>query len=179
MNARKSKKTLTMATVSALFAMAAGIATAADTGLTPGDREFINKAAQGNSMEVAAGKLAGQRALDPAVKQFGAQMVSDHTAANEALKTVADSKQMPLTDTLPQEEQDALGKLEGLNGTEFDKAYAKMMVKDHEKDISEFEKQAKKANDPDVKAFAQKTLPTLKHHLMMANRLHDAEKKSP
>jgi putative membrane protein len=179
MNARKSKKTLTVATVSALLAVAAGIATAADTGLTPGDREFITKAAQGGSMEVAAGKLAQQRALDPAVKRFGAQMVSDHTAANEELKTVADSKQMPLTDTLPQDEQDALGKLESLNGTEFDKAYAKMMVEDHKKDISEFEKETKNAKDADVKAFAEKTLPTLKHHLMMANRLNTAEKKSP
>ena len=179
MNARKSKKTLTVATVSALLAVAAGIATAADTGLSPGDREFINKAAQGSSMEVAAGKLAGQRALDPSVKQFGAQMVSDHSAANEKLKAVADSKQMPLTDTLPKEEEDALGKLESLNGSEFDKAYAKMMVEDHKKDVSEFEKQTKKAKDPDVKAFAEETLPTLKHHLMMANRLNAAAKKSP
>jgi putative membrane protein len=179
MSARKSKKTLTLGAVSALLAVAAGSATAADAGLTQDDREFVNKAAQGNAMEVAAGKLAQQRALDPTVKHFGAQMVSDHTAANEALKTVADSKQMPLADTLPQEEQDALGKLEGLNGTEFDEAYAKMMVEDHKKDISEFEKETKKAKDPDVKAYAQKTLPTLKHHLMMANRLNAAEKKSP
>jgi len=52
-------------------------------------------------------------------------------------------------------------------------------VEDHNKDISEFEKEAKKAKDPDVKAFAEQTLPTLKHHLMMANRLNAAEKKSP
>jgi putative membrane protein len=179
MSARKSTKTLTVAMVSALFAVSAGIAAAADTGLTPGDRDFVNKAAQGNSMEVAAGKLAQQRALDPTVKHFGAQMVSDHTAANEALKTVADSKQMPLGDTLPQEEQDALGKLESLNGTEFDKAYAKMMMEDHKKDVSEFEKETRQAKDPDVKAYAQQTLPTRKHHLMMANRLNAAEKKSP
>ena len=180
MSARKSKKTLTVATVSALLAVAAGIAAAADTGLTADDREFINKAAQGGSMEVAAGKLAGQRALSPAVKQFGAQMVSDHTAANEKLKTVADSKQMPLTDTLPQEEQEALGKLEGLNGAEFDKAFAQMMVKAHTSDISDFQKEAKKKDaDADVKAYAEQTLPTLRQHLTMANRLNKAEKKSP
>src|SRR5437762_6326773 len=161
MSAQKAKLTAVM--VSYFVATAAGVASAADAGLTAGDREFINKAAQGNLMEVQAGKLASQRALDPAVKSFGEQMVSDHTAANETLKRLADAKQMPLADTVSAEEHAALGKLEGLNGTEFDKKYSQMMVKDHTTDISEFEKVLKKANDPDVKAYAQQMLPTLRH----------------
>lgn len=177
MCAQKAK--LTAAVVSIFLATASSVAAAADAGLTPGDRDFINKAAQGNLMEVLAGKLATQRALDPAVKTFGEKMVSDHTAANEELKRLADVKQMPLADTVSPEEHAALGKLEGLNGTEFDKAYSKLMVKDHTDDISEFEKAFKKANDPDVKTFAQQTLPTLRHHLMLANRLSSAEQKSP
>jgi putative membrane protein len=177
MSAQKAK--LTAAMVSVLLATASGVAAAADTGLTAGDRDFINKAAQGNLMEVQAGKLASQRALDPAVKSFADKMVSDHSAANDTLKSLADSKQMPLADTVSPEEHAALGKLEGLNGTEFDKTYSQMMVKDHTTDISEFEKAFKKANDPDVKAYAQQTLPTLRHHLMLANRLSSAEKKSP
>jgi putative membrane protein len=175
----KSNIKLKAAVVSALMVAAAGIAAAADTGLTPADRAFLNKAAQGGLMEVAAGKLASQRALDPAVKTFGERMVSDHTAANDTLKSLASSKQMPLPDAVSAEEHEALGKLEGLNGTEFDKAYSKMMVKDHVTDISDFEKEVKKGDDADVKAFAQQTLPTLRHHLMLANRLSAAEKKSP
>lgn len=172
-------RAITAAVVTVLMATSAGIASADDTGLSPGDRAFVNKAAQGNLMEVMAGKLATQRALDPAVKSFGQQMVSDHTAANEKLKSLADSKQMPMADTVSAEEHDAVGKLEGLNGTEFDKAYSKMMVKDHKEDISEFEKEVKKAKDPDVKAYAEQTLTTLRHHLMLADRLNSAEKKSP
>jgi putative membrane protein len=177
MGVQKAKLTALM--VSYLIATAAGVASAADTGLSAGDREFVNKAAQGNLMEVRAGKLASQRALDPAVKSFADRMVSDHTAANEKLKSLADGKQMPLADAVSPEEHDALGKLEGLNGTEFDKAYSQMMVKDHTTDISEFEKALRKATDPDVKAYAEQTLPTLRHHLMLANRLSSAEKKSP
>jgi len=169
--------TVTAAIVSALLA---GSAVAADTGLTPGDRDFINGAAQGNQMEIAAGKLAAQRALDPAVKTFGERLVSDHTAASEALKALAASKQMPLADSVSTGGHAAIGKLEGLNGTDFDKAFSQMMVKDHVTDISEFEKEAQKKDaDADVKAFAQQTLPTLRHHLMLANRLADAAKKSP
>jgi putative membrane protein len=166
--------------VSALIAAAAGVTSAADAGLTGADRDFLNKAAQGGMMEVAAGKLAAQHGLDPAVKAFGERMVSDHTAAGDMLKSLAASKQTPLPDSVSAEEQTALGKLEGLNGTEFDKVYSQMMVKDHVTDISEFEKEvAKKGADADVKAYAEQTLPTLRHHLMLANRLSGAEKKSP
>jgi putative membrane protein len=176
--ARHSTMKLT-AVVSALFATGAAIAAAADSGLTPADRDFLNKAAQGGMMEVAAGKLAAQRALDPAVKTYGERMVSDHTAANDMLKTLADSKNMPLPDSVSPEGHTALGKLEGLNGTEFDKAYSQMMVNDHVTDITDFEKETKKGTDGDVKAYAEQTLPTLRHHLMLANRLSAAEKKSP
>jgi putative membrane protein len=176
MSAQTAKLTAVM--VSYLIATAAGAASAADTGLSAGDRDFINKAAQGNLMEVQAGKLAAQRALAPAIKSFGDKMVSDHTAANQTLKNLADLKQMPLADAVSSEERDALGKLESLNGAEFDKAYSRMMVKDHTTDISEFEKALKKAKDPDVKAYAEQTLPTLRHHLMMANQLNSSEKKS-
>ncbi len=177
--ALKSNTKLKIAVVSALMAATAGIATAADTGLTPSDRDFLNKAAQGSMMEVAAGKLAARRALDPAVKTFGEKMVSDHTAAGDMLKSLAASKQTPLLDSVSAEEQTALGKLEGLNGTEFDQVYSQMMVKDHVADISDFEKEAKKGQDADVKAYAEQTLPTLRHHLMLANQLSAAERRSP
>jgi len=171
-------KYLVTAVVSSLVAIA-GIALAADTGLTEDEREFINKAAQGGQMEVLAGKLAVQRALDPAVKDFGQKMASDHTAANAQLKKLAESKLVNLPDSVSPEEHTALGKLEGLTGADFDKAYSRMMVKDHETDISDFQKEIKKGQDADVKAFAEQTLPTLQHHLMLAKRLSAAEKKSP
>jgi len=171
-------KYLATAVVLSLAAIT-GIALAADTGLTEDEREFINKAAQGGQMEVLAGKLAVQRALDPAVKDFGQKMASDHTAANAQLKKLAESKLVNLPDSVSPEEHTALGKLEGLTGADFDKAYSRMMVKDHETDISDFQKEIKKGQDADVKAFAEQTLPTLQHHLMLAKRLSAAEKKSP
>jgi putative membrane protein len=180
MNARAPSTHFRLITAAAaVLVAAAGIAAAADTGLTAADRDFINKAAQGGMMEVAAGKLAAQRAQDPAVKAFGQKMVSDHSAANDSLKSLAASKNVPLPESVAPDERAALGKLEGLNGTDFDKTYSQMMMKDHVTDISDFEKEAKKGQDADVKAFAEQTLPTLRHHLMMANQLSAAEKKSP
>jgi putative membrane protein len=167
------------AAVIAVALMAAAGMVMADTGLTPVDRDFINQAAQGGMMEVAAGKLAAQRAMDPTVKAFGQKMVTDHSAANDMLKSLAAAKNVPLPESVSEEEHTALGKLESLNGTDFDQTYSQMMVKDHVTDVGDFEKEVKKAKDPDVKAFAEQTLPTLRHHLMMANQLSAAQKKSP
>src|SRR5882757_10020847 len=107
-------KGLKVAVASSFMVAACGQAMAADTGLSPADRAFVAKAAQGGLMEVAAGKLAAQRGLAPAVKAFGQKMVTDHTAANDKLKALADSKQMSLPDSMSPDENAALGKLEGL-----------------------------------------------------------------
>src|ERR1700761_549268 len=110
---------LKFAIVGLIAAAAAGLAAAEPPGGLPGpDRDFLNKAAQGGMFEVKAGQLAAQRAQDPSVKSFAQKIVSDHTAANDQIKALADSKQMPLPDNVSPEEHDALGKLEGLNGHE-------------------------------------------------------------
>ena len=62
-------------------------------------------------------------------------------------------------------EQSGMNKLAGLSGADFDRAYVNMMVKDHEKDVKEFEKASAKATDPDIRAWATSTLPTLREHL--------------
>lgn len=162
----------------ALLVFGCSLASAADIDVTK-DREFVGKAAQGGQFEVAAGRLAGRRGLDPAVKEFGQQMVTDHTAVNVQLKSLTDSKQWPLEKSLAAEQEKALAKLESLSGSEFDKTYTKMMVKDHVEDIAEFENELKKGEDASVKAFAQSAIPTLRHHLTMANKLEAAAKKNP
>jgi putative membrane protein len=172
-------KRLLLVVISTSILSQVSLATAADTRPSEADRAFMAKAAQGGRLEVAAGKLAAQRGLALAVKAFGQQMVTDHTAANDKLKALADSKQLPLPDALSPEESTALGKLETLSGTQFDQAYAKMMIKDHMEDISELENEIKQGQDRDVKAFASSTLPILRQHLEMAKNLRSQEKKSP
>ncbi|MGE3774508.1 MAG: DUF4142 domain-containing protein, partial [Gammaproteobacteria bacterium] len=67
--------------------------------------------------------------------------------------------------TLPPAQQAALERLKGLDADAFDRAYVQAMVKDHRKDVAEFEKQAQSADDPDLRRYAEQTLPTLQSHL--------------
>jgi putative membrane protein len=157
-------KTIVGWSAAALLALA-GSAAGAGKG---GDSDFVMKAAQGGMEEVELGQLASTQAASADVKQFGQRMVTDHGKANEELKAVAQKSGETIPAELSKKQQSDKARLQKLNGAEFDKAYMKMMVSDHKKDIAEFEKEAKSGKDADVKAFASKTLPTLKEHLAMA-----------
>jgi putative membrane protein len=135
------------------------------------DQDFVTKAAQGGMAEVELGKLAADQGATSVVKQFGQQMVDDHSKANDELKSVA-SKAGAMVPPGPSAAQEAMAnKLKQKNGASFDKAYGNAMVKDHRETISLFEKEASSGKDADLKAFAGKTLPTIKSHLAMAEKL--------
>ncbi len=134
---------------------------------TGGDLAFMNNAAAGNMAEVELGKLAVEKAESSDVKQFGQKMIDDHSKALEELKKVAEQKKAKLPPDVMPTHKETMEKLSKLNGAEFDKEYVKAMVEDHKKDVTAFEAVSKTATDADVKAFAEKTLPTLKMHLEM------------
>ena len=114
------------------------------------DSSFIKNAAEGGMSEVELGQLAQQKATNPAVKDFGAMMVTDHTAANEKLKTVAASKQVTLPDSPSLMQKASKKKLDMMSGDSFDKSYVKGMIEDHKADIKEFQKEATDGKDPEV-----------------------------
>lgn len=142
------------------------------------DKKFAQKAAIGGLEEVELGKLAVQKASSDAVKQFGQRMIDDHTKANDQLKQVAEKEGINLPQSLDSKHQSKVDKLSKLSGPEFDKAYMKNMVKDHEKDVSEFKNEAQNGSDPNIKQFASTTLPTLEQHLAAAKDLNKTEKHS-
>ena len=143
--------------------------------LSSGDRDFLMDAAMGGLMEVELGRVAAQQGTSEAVKQFGQRMVDDHSKANQELMTLATSKGITLPTTLDDKHREHVTKMSAMSGADFDREYSKMMLSDHRKDVSEFEKESTRGTDADLKAFATKTLPTLKEHLKMAEALPGAK----
>ena len=130
------------------------------------DRIFIEHAAQDGIAEVELGRLAEKRGSSDAVKQFGARMVEDHSKANDELKKLAAARNIALPST---PDRKTHKDLQDLGKTRrFDHEYMERMVSDHRKDVADFRKQAQSAKSSDIKAFAQKTLPTLEDHLKLA-----------
>lgn len=142
------------------------------------DHAFIMKAAEGGLAEVQLGQLAQQNAQSQDVKDFGQRMVTDHTKANDDLKQVAQQEGITVPTELKGHEKAEYDRLSKLHGDAFDKAYSKLMVTDHKKDVAEFQREANSGSDPQVKSFASQTLPTLQEHLQMAEKLNGAGQSS-
>jgi putative membrane protein len=136
------------------------------------DHGFAMMAAEGGLAEVQMGKLAADHAASADVKKFGQKMVDDHGKANDELEKILKEKGMTAPTELKGKEKSTYDRLAKLNGAEFDKAYMTEMVRDHDKDVKEFERESTSGKDPDLKAFAAKTLPTLQEHQKMAKETH-------
>lgn len=139
--------------------------------LRASDRRFVKKAAEGGMAEVELGQLAQEKASSFEVKQFAKRMVTDHSKANDELKQIASSKGVTLPSRLSAKDKATKEKLSNLSGKDFDNAYMRDMVKDHTKDVAEFQKESTSAHDPAVKNFASQTLPTLQIHLKDAKEI--------
>ena len=155
---------------------------AATSAMSSQDQKFVMDVAMDGMMEVELGRWAAQKGTSEGVKQFGRRMVDDHSKANTELTALASSKGITLPTALDAKHQANVAKISRLTGADFDRAYVKMMLSDHKKAVSDFEKQSTKGADADIKAFAGTTLPTLKEHLTMAQALSgtpESEKTNP
>jgi putative membrane protein len=150
----------------------AALATTQAMAASSPDKTFAKKAAQGGLAEVQVGQLAQQKATSPQVKEFAQTLVNDHMQANQELQQIAQGAGMTLPSEPGNKEQEAMQKLQNLSGPAFDKAFVRDEIKDHQKDIEEFQKEAQSGSDPALKAFAEKTLPVLQKHLQMAQSLN-------
>jgi putative membrane protein len=135
------------------------------------DAQFAKKAAQGGMAEVKLGQLAQQKGTAESVKKFGARMVEDHSKAGNELKQAASQENIALPSDVSAKDKATYDSLSKLSGAAFDRAYAKDMVKDHEEDIADFNKEASGGQSPAIKDFATQYLPTLQDHLKEAKEM--------
>lgn len=137
------------------------------------DNEFMVDAASGGLMEVTLGEIALKNAASAKVKEFGRQMVKDHSKANQELKALAAKKNISIPPAPGEKHQKHIDNLKAKKGADFDKDYMSMMVDDHNEDIDNFDKEAQNGKDADIKTFASGKVPVLKHHLEMAKTIND------
>lgn len=146
----------------------APMAASSTADLSKSDKSFIDKAAAGGLAEVQAAQLAEQKSQDAKVKEFAQQMITDHTANNQQLTTLAQQKGVTVPTALDDKDQKDIDKLTKLDGKKFDKAYLKAQVKGHEDMLKLMQKEAKNGKDADLKSFADTTSAAVQKHLDMA-----------
>jgi putative membrane protein len=135
------------------------------------DTKWVHEVAADNLLEVNLGKMAERKATNPAVKQFGERMVTDHGKANQELLSMASSHGLPFKPGLGRRHEQKVDRLEKVQGKEFDRAYIRSMIENHTDDISYFENEGRHAKSAPVRDYAAKYLPTLQQHLSMAKQI--------
>jgi putative membrane protein len=137
-------------------------------GATP--ETFVKTAAQDGMTEVALAKVALSKSSNQDVKDFATKMQQDHSQADQQLAAIAKTKGIAVPTKLDAKHEAMVKTLSAKSGADFDKAYAQHMAKGHAKAVALFQA-ASNSSDPDLAAFAQKTLPTLEVHKQLADNL--------
>jgi putative membrane protein len=138
------------------------------------DKDFTREALEGGMAEVQLGQLAVQKGSSEDVKQFGQKMVDDHTKLGDQMKQVAQQEGVNPPDHLSKKDEALVAKLSALSGPEFDQAYIQAMVKDHKKDLSDFETEANNTQNPGMKQVAQQDAQVIDQHLQMIKQIAKA-----
>jgi len=131
------------------------------------DRVFAAAAAVAGLAEVGTGRLALERATNQDIRKFAQRMIDDHSKANQELTSLATSKGITLPRGLDVKDQAASEALACEQGEKFDRCYAKMQLTAHMDAVALFKAEAEHGQDPEIKAWASRTLPTLREHLKM------------
>jgi putative membrane protein len=164
-------------TILFLSAASAMLFTSCNKGETPlvaynlNDSVFIRKASMSNFTEIALGQIAADSSSDPAIQQFGEQMVTEHTAAQQQLGSIASAIGVGLTNALDAEHQQLASTLLTLKDRAFDSLYIHSQVADHQFTIDFFKQQSAHGFQKDLKQYVYQTLPEITQHLQAATVL--------
>jgi putative membrane protein len=139
----------------------------------PPAQEFVNKVAISDMFEIQSSQLALSKQADVDTKPFAEKMVTDHQKTSSELKSLIDSGTVKATlpTALDAQHQKMLDELKVKSGKDFDQSYDQIQVKAHQDAVALFEVYARGGDNPDLKSWAAQTLPHLKEHLSMAQKL--------
>lgn len=137
------------------------------------DNTFAMDVAQNNMAEIALAKMAAQKSKNADVKRFAQRVIADHTKVGQELKQVATTKKITMPADVKPEQKQTHDRFMTLSGADFDREFMSVMAENHDKSVTSFQGEANNGTDPELKAFASKTLPTLQEHQRMAHDIYD------
>jgi putative membrane protein len=136
------------------------------------DQQFVDFAAQTDMVEANLGKLAQDAADSQSVKDYGQMLVTDHTANYGQLNDAAHQASLTVPTAIGAEQNKMmLDPLEKLKGASFDKNYLHEMIAGHTKAVAVYKKEAEDAQNPQIKAYAEQSIPVIEKHLADAKKL--------
>ena len=142
------------------------------------DRQFMITAARTDMIEAHEGQIAADRATQSDVKDLAKALINDHTQDYEQLTILATKTGVKIPKGINAAKDPAIAQLNHLKGAGFDRQFAKDEIVDHRRAVAAFKRESEHGKDPDVKAYATQTLPTLEKHLQLAEECEKSGRKS-
>lgn len=142
---------------------------AQNPGVSQQDREFVECASMDNLMEMKLSEMGSNKGFAPEVKELSSHMMGDHKKTDATLQQLASARSITVATQLDEEREKDLKKLSDKEGEAFDMAFTEYVIKSHKKAIDAYEKEAKKGENTELRAFANNSLTGLNHHKNMAN----------
>jgi putative membrane protein len=164
---------LTGACCLALFATTGYAAT-----LNNADKEFLITAARTDMTEAHEGQMAENQAGRPEVKDFAKALVQDHTQSYVQLTALAAKTGVSIPKGINTGKDRTIQELAHLKGDRFDREFERNEIAAHKRALEIFKREAANAQDPDVKAYANSTIPVLEKHLQLAEDCAKSVKRS-
>lgn len=137
--------------------------------------EFLQKATVSNMFEITSSELALERTQNADIRQFAQHMINDHKKATQDMKAaIADAglTDTALPETLDSKHQVVFNGLQELSDS-FDSQYINAQVMAHNEAVTLFSTYIEEGDNPAIREFAARTLPTLQMHKQMITELND------
>jgi putative membrane protein len=138
--------------------------------LSSADQSFVTEAAQTNAAEIKLGELGVQKGSTAQVRNMAQMIIDDHKKVGDKLQSIATRENFALPGVPNAEQRATYDRLSAMSGTDFDRAFLDEIKTDHQQAISLFQNETRNGTDPQLKSFAQSTLPSLRHHEQMVTR---------
>lgn len=142
------------------------------------DKAFLKRAAIDDQMQIEMGKLAAQKGSSEDVKQFGRKVAAEQQKANQELQQLAAKENVPVENTLDAKHKAKVDKLAKLDGAGFDKAFLKEQSRNSRDELAEFQAEAQRGGDANVKSFATRVVPMLEAHTQVVKDLQSGKSTS-
>jgi putative membrane protein len=139
----------------------------------------IQKLHDANQMEIQMGRLAQDKGSTKAVREFGARLVVDHTAADHKLEAFlrsrgADLKTLATTTSADPDHELLATK----SGADFDRTFGLQMIRDHQKALDLLNSARVETADDSLRMLYDQLVPVLQTHKRVAEQIVAASVRS-
>jgi putative membrane protein len=150
--------------------------------LTPEQREewrFLKEAAADNRFETDASRLALSKSKDEGVRSFATSLIDHHASVANMINHMLHVRSMAAP-MLANDQRKTLNRLSKLQGRRFDREYlSQVALRSQREGVANFERASLVVQDPALKSFIDRTLPTLQSQLASAERINVPGEAAP